>query len=458
MRMRMRMGLEIGRPGNRWWPALAVLIAAVGCAHEGADREAVDARPKAVPVTVTDLKHRPVERTVDVVGTLRGWEEVTVGSKKAGRVIQVRHDMGDRINPDEPLVKLDPTDADLAVQQAESKLMGNLVRLGVTRPKAEAYLSKYGTDEQLLQSDETDRLIKANPAIVQAKVAVEKAQQNFQRQRQVTQRGAGTYQDFQNAENDLKAAEAAYDNAILTARMIIADALTSRVALAQAKQAVTDTLILAPRPSALPEGHAGQVVYALTKRQASEGQMIKEGEAVAELVIEDPLKLRTNVPERFSAEVRVGQPVRFTVMARPGETFEGRVTRINPAVDPVSRTFQVEAQVPNSKGLLRPGGFAKASILTHQDDRATVVPIESVVRFAGVTKVFVVEGDKARSFSVRTGLEGPGWVEVTGDLPSRGRVITSGMTQLADGTPITIRKPEAEPAPARAAGAARAGM
>ena len=86
-----------------------------------------------MPVTVAPLEHRTVERTVDVVGTLRGWEQVTVGSKRTGRVAKVLHDMGDRVRPGEPLVELETVDAKLAYDQAQSRYLGELVKLGLTR-------------------------------------------------------------------------------------------------------------------------------------------------------------------------------------------------------------------------------------------------------------------------------------------------------------------------------------
>jgi membrane fusion protein, multidrug efflux system len=144
--------------------------------------------------------------------------------------------------------------------------------------------------------------------------------------------------------------------------------------------------------------------------------------------------------------VHVGQPVRVSTRAHPELTFHGKLTRINPSVDPTSRTFQVETVVPNERGLLRPGGFARASIVTRADAKAAVVPMESVVYFAGVTKIFVVENGKAHSYSgVKTGKEGRGWVEIeiAGDrLPETALVVTTGQSSLADGTPVVVRHPE----------------
>ena len=128
-----------------------LLAAATGCGDQTADLAAEGPiSAKVVPVTVAPLEHRAVERTVEVIGTLRGWEQVTLGSKRSGRVTRVYHDIGDRVPPGEPLVELDPVDARLEVQQAESKYLGELIKLGITERQAEDFVRKYGFSEQLV--------------------------------------------------------------------------------------------------------------------------------------------------------------------------------------------------------------------------------------------------------------------------------------------------------------------
>ena len=205
---------------------------------------------------------------------------------------------------------------------------------------------------------------------------------------------------------------------------------------------IKEMTVVAPKPTLLPKGTTEPVTYAVAKRSVSEGQYLKVGEPIIQLVIQNPLRFWASVPEGFSGDVRKGQPVRVSVASYPDTVFEGEVARINPSVDPASRTFQVEAVIPNGRGLLRPGGFAKASIVTDSRSEAKVVPIESVVKYAGVTKVFLVEDGKARSVNIETGLEGTGWVEAIGNLPDRAEVVTTGQTQLAEGTPVEVRRPE----------------
>ena len=428
--------------------AVAIVWAgAAGCGHGGGEADVERSTAvRVVPVTIANLEHRSVERTVEVIGTLRGWEQVTVGSKRTGRVVKVHHDIGDRVKPGEPLVELDPVDARLGVQQAESRYLGELVKLGITRRQAEEIVAKYGISEELLIGQVADDAIAKVPAVVQKRVARERAQQHLTRQRALTQRGAGTAQELEDADTDWRTADANYDDAVQSARTVIANAIASKVSLSQAGQTLLDMTIRAPTPKLIPPSlkRTSVLSYGLTKRQVSEGQMIKEGEAIAELVIEDPIRMWSQVPEQYAEDVELGQSVRLTTRAHPGVAIEGKIARINPSVETASRTFQVETLVPNERGLLRPGGFAKASIIVDAESRAAVVPTESIVRFAGVTKLFIVENGKARSINdIQTGAEGRGWVEVTStQLPATAQIVTTGQTQLAEGTPVVVREPE----------------
>ncbi|HEX8203217.1 MAG TPA: efflux RND transporter periplasmic adaptor subunit, partial [Isosphaeraceae bacterium] len=327
MRLRMR---GIG-------PALLALVP-LGCDLKAKEEAVqVDAGPRAVPVTVAALEHRPVERTVDVTGTLRGWESVTVGSKRSGRIVQVLHDIGDRVQPGELLVRMETVDAELAVQQAERQLLAELAKLGLQE------MPGPGFD------------ITKVPSVVESRVVVDRAERNYNRERSLVVRGAGTPQAQQDAEAELRVAQAALQTATLTARSTLANAQATKVALQVAQQALADMEIRAPVPSAGSRGPgpARAVTYAVTKRPVAEGQMLQSGATVFELVIENPLRLWVNVPERHSADVRREQTAVITVAAYPDRVFQGRVARINPAVDEASRTFQVEVATPNEEGLLR---------------------------------------------------------------------------------------------------------
>jgi membrane fusion protein (multidrug efflux system) len=411
---------------------ILLAMAPIGCGARGEKPASADSAPRPVPVTVAEVEMRPVERSVDAVGTLKGWDEVTVGAKKVGRVSRVAHDIGDHVKPGELLVQFETVDADLAIDQSEKQLLAELAKIGVILKEVPSRTPSV---------DEVD--VYKLPAIQRLQISLERARQNLARERNLMAKGAGMKENLQNTESDVRAAEAALDDGVLTARSTIMGALAVKIGLDVRRQSRSDMEIRAPRPTQPPFGLKASLTYAVAKRSVSEGQMIKEGDAAFELVIENPLRLWMNLPERYSSEVKIGQEVRITVASHPGRTFPGKISRLNPMVDTTSRTFQVEAAVPNDQGLLRPGGFAKAEVITDRNARAIIVPLDAVIRFAGVTKLFVVGDDgKAHAISVETGKEGPGWVELLGSLPEKARVITTGQSQLAENTPVHVRTPE----------------
>ena len=119
----------------------------------------------------------------------------------------------------------------------------------------------------------------------------------------------------------------------------------------------------------------------------------------------------------------------------------GKVVRINPTVDSLSRSFDVETHVPNTDHRLKPGGFAKAEVIVGTSDSAVTVPIEAVTRFAGVSKVFRIRDNKADEVEISIGAQGTGWVEALGGLQAGDVIVTSGQSRLANGTTVTVREP-----------------
>lgn len=447
--MRCKAGLHSSTPkvllSGVFFGLIVSLAAGCGDKSTVGTAKAASAAPP-VPVRVTPARSEILSRRVEVVGSLKGWEQVTVGTKQKGRVLRVFKDMGDRIAPGEPLLEMETVDAQLAVEQAEKRLAAELAKLGLSA--------------ETLPSDVDFTKV---PTVVRAKVALERAELAYNKERSLAQRQAGIYENLQNAENDLRSAQALLNSTILEAKAVWANAQASRVQLDVARQALTDMLVKAPVPSQPPPGLASKtMMYAITERRVAEGQMLRESDPAFALVIEDPLRLWSSVPERYSADIHVNQEVKIAIASYPGEEFKGTVTRINPSVDPASRTFQVEAQVSNPEVKLRPGGFAKASISTRTSDQALIVPLEAIVQYAGVTKLFVVEGAKAGEVQVELGDEvlvrdgkpiamnsvrrrestDEMWVEVNaikGKIAAGAQVVTMGQTKLFDGATVEIK-------------------
>jgi membrane fusion protein (multidrug efflux system) len=151
------------------------------------------------------------------------------------------------------------------------------------------------------------------------------------------------------------------------------------------------------------------------------------------------LKLQGEVPERFGPLVRVGNPVQAEVEAYPGRSFAGRISRVSPSVDVETRTFTVEASIPNPGGALKPGSFAKAALITGTDTAVPFVPEDAVASFAGIVKIFVIADGKADERRIKTGQRLDGWAEILEGVKVGETVATSNLSQLATGTAVQVR-------------------
>jgi membrane fusion protein (multidrug efflux system) len=231
--------------------------------------------------------------------------------------------------------------------------------------------------------------------------------------------------DEQQARYDV--AEANLKSARENVRNIRATIAARRASLALAQKKMADAKIVAPMSGFIKE------------RLISEGLFLKLNSPVVTLVQNSPLKLRFDVPENALDAVRVNGPVQFQVDSFPDRKFTGKISRLAPSVDRESRTLRVEALVANSDGILKPGLFARVLILTDRRDKALVVPAAAVFQFAGLEKVFVIEGGKVAERIVRSGTQSDSFVEIVEGVKEGDLVATSNLGNLQQGREVTTR-------------------
>jgi membrane fusion protein (multidrug efflux system) len=178
---------------------------------------------------------------------------------------------------------------------------------------------------------------------------------------------------------------------------------------------------------------------AIADRIASAGDFMRVGSPLFRIVNDGVLKFIVHAPERYAAQVRKEQPVLFTVDAWPGEQFEGRVYLISPQVNTATRAFAFGALVDNQQRRLRANTFARGEIILERAVPTPMVPLDAIVSFAGVTKVYVVEKNLAHGRQVVVGRVREAMEEVLSGLKADEVVVTSGQTKLFDGAKVRIR-------------------
>src|SRR2546421_152245 len=423
-------------------PMLCLLLCLSACERQGEAKKPTTLPP--VPVILKPASVQEVQRSIEVVGTLWADEDVTISNKINGKVIGIYKDVGDRAEPGEPLAQLLKNDYELDRNQKESALQETLTKLGLKEIPAK------------------DFDVTTLPTVRRAKLQADNAESRFNRGKQLHDNNPPLIsdQDFADLQTAWDVAKTAYEVEVISARGLISEAKTKQAELAIANQALDDTTIRVPRadykaaeatlgqndenrsPSARPTDiHAAKPkrTYAVAGRMANAGELLRAVTPMFRLIDDDPVKLRAPVPERYISEVKVGQRVDVNIEAYPNQTFRGEISRINPQIDPTNRTFQIEVLVPNEKHQLPPGAFAPGLVQTRVDPNVVFVPLESVVSFAGVNKVFTVKDNKAVEIVVDLGIRRGNTVEVIKGVTPNATVVVSGTSKLASGVPVAVQ-------------------
>ena len=152
------------------------------------------------------------------------------------------------------------------------------------------------------------------------------------------------------------------------------------------------------------------------------------------------IRAQVAVPEPEVSLIRAGLPVKFSLEALPGKTFDATVSRSSGALDEATRTMLVEADFPNPEGTLRPGMYASIRIAVEKHAGAITVPVEALVMEKTNAFVFKTVDGKAKKTAVKLGFNDGANAEILEGLADGEGVIVPGKVPPADGQAV---KPEA---------------
>lgn len=386
-------------------------------------------RPKAAGADVAESRRAPIEvsvispsttefvRTARVTGTLFGDDAVVLSAKVAGRVVEVTRDLGDIVKPGEFLLKIDPTDYELALAERERAFRQSLAVLGL---------------EKLPEGDfDVDKMPSVEAAKLEAKNALarfERGKQSFEMTPPVI-----SVEDFTDLKTTWEVAEAQIRRERMSMNARLAEARTLEAQKKTAEQRLRDTQIFAPGSAA---GGSGGDSYEISERMAANGAFVQAGTALFKLIDADPIKLKSPVPARYVDAIKIGQTAQIEVVST-GQKAIGTVHRISPEMDSASRTFQIEILVPNSGRNLKPGLFAVAHVETAKVN-VLAVPERALINFAGVDKVVAVEKGKASEKRVELGDRQKGMVEIMSGLKAAEAIVAEPTNSIVNGQDLTI--------------------
>jgi RND family efflux transporter MFP subunit len=354
-----------------------------GCAKGKDAGKAAEGKP-SVPVEVAAAVAGDLTESVEVVGSLSAKHQADVRAEFAGVVTDIYVAEWVRVRKGTPLARLDTKELDLMLRRVEASV----------------------------------EAAKANAK--QAEVARNRSEREYARILKLKEAGLVTQQNLDDILTEREAS-----GARLTAAN--AQVAAAEQELSQGRAHVSKGLIRSPMDGVV------------SQRNSNVGDLVGDvggNKVIFHIVDNRFLDLTVTAPTKEMAAIRVGQPLIFTTDAIPGKEFTGKVTYINPAVSETDRSIRIVADVKNESEALKAGLFVKGRIITGTRKGVLQVPRTGLLSWDVIKKqadVFVVEGEKVKRKTVRTGAVSPDLVEVSSGLTVGEQVVTRGSFNLKDG-------------------------
>ncbi len=391
---------------------------------------------EAPPVVVTTATAfaREVPSYIQSTGSLIADETSDVASPASGMLVATPVNVGAFVRQGEVLARLNDRDARLRLLQARSGVAQAVA--GVRQAEARLGLSPNGNFNAVAIPE----VRAANATLEQAQAELRLAEANEKRYRELVETGdtARSVYDQYRTQRDtararFNAARQQLEAAVNTARQSNQAIQTAQAAVesaqaqvAIAEKAVADATVRAP--------YTGYV----SNRPAAVGEYVTPASIVATVLRTNPLKLQLQVSEADVPLVRQGMSVSLEVDAYRDRKFAGRVSAVNPAIDPVSRSATVEAEVENGDNALRSGMFAAARVARQGGGRAVFAPRAAVFSDQNTQsyRVFVIQNGVAKLRVVQIGDEEGDAVQILSGISADEVLATSNLQQLYEGARV----------------------
>ncbi len=350
---------------------------------------------------VAPVKRETIATSLSIAGQFIPYQNVELHAKVAGYIKNIYVDIGDRVHTGQVLAVLEipelvaeVDEAKAAVHHAEEEIQ-----------RAQSDVSRAEADNVALHANAV-RLVntdKVRPGLI-------------------------AQQELDDATAKDRASQAQVDAA--------------KSALAAAKQQLEVARANQEHYSALFDYAKITAPYdgVVTWRFSDTGSLVQAGTSntsglpVVTVAQINVLRLRIPVPESIAAKVKIGDSADVHVQAT-GEHFTGQVTRFTDALDPSTRTMQVEIDVPNPNYHLQPGMYADVTLSANSRPNALTVPIQAIRRGENnKTSVLVVDPQNhVQSRPVEVGLESSNNVEILGGLTEGEKVIVGNLGSYQPG-------------------------
>lgn len=402
----------------------AAVALSVGCGGKKAPASADKEKTAAVAeVQTVQAESRNVPSYFEATGSLAGDEQTDVAPAIGGKIAEVGFDVGSFVKKGDVLIRLDARDAQIRLdtakrsyEQAVAALRQAQIRLNVK-------------DGEVFDIERFSQVRSTKAQLELAEKELARAQRLFESgdvSRAVLDQRRSQRDALLGQMDEARANAAVAVKAIDTARAAVNTAETQ---VAAAEKTLSDMTVVAPISGYVAE------------RNADVGEFISPNvpnAKIATIVKTSTLRLRIDVPEQSIAKIRKGQSVIVQVAAYPDRNFNGRVVRIAPNINPTSRVLNVEAEVDNGEGLLKPGQFATVRVTQGDSTPVVMIPAKAVRSDGTSNSVFVIKDGIANQRMVQLGLLEGDMIEIKQGVSADEKVAVGNIGSLGDGMPVRV--------------------
>jgi len=399
--------------------ALLAITLVAGCSSPQAATPPTENVESVTPVQVETVNTGSVSSESGINAKLAPSEEVQITPKMGGKITSLPVKLGQHVEKGQLLFKLDETDAQNSLKQAEAAYR-----------VAQANLAQTG-------SSSDQGLVQAKNGLKQAEQALADAKINQQRMQQLFSQGAISAQQMEQANSQLTNAQTSYENAQQSLQaaqqktglqVSQASVNQSAVSLENAREQLANATVTAPI-----SGFVSSVNGAV-------GQMSGQ-QPVVVIVNTNPLLVKANLSEADITKVKVGTIVKVNVQSTD-KTIEAKVTAVSPVMDSQLKAYPIEITIPNPSNELKSDMVVNVTFpsSTTEGANALVISRKAVFDRDGKQYVFKLDGETAKLTEVTTGKSSSDVIEITNGLAAGDQIVVKGQTLLQDGSKISIQK------------------
>jgi RND family efflux transporter MFP subunit len=260
-----------------------------------------------------------------------------------------------------------------------------------------------------------DTMTSAQSDLRSAQNSLEVANRELQRTENLVKAGALADREVELARNNVTAAEARVESA--------------KAHIASTRSQLDDTVVKAP------------IAGIISRRSVHEGDVVSPGTELYTIIDPSSMRLDASVPSSELASISVGAAVEFQVRGYPDQTFEGKIERISPVADSITRQVPIFVTVPNKTGRLVAGLFAEGRVI-RESHTGAVVPDTAVNRSGRSPWVLRLREGKVERVDVTVGLRDDQTerIEIVSGVQNGDQLLIGASQGMSPGTPVRLRQ------------------